>query len=200
MKRFSLAASCLVLFSFALQTNSPLPLGSPVPNPSVKLKDISGSMVSFNDAKDKNGLMVMFSCNTCPVVKKYQLRTLEVCKYALGNNIGVILLNSNEAQRDGGDSYADMKTYAQQQGYNFKYVLDEKSSMADAFGATRTPEIFLFSKDNKLVYHGAIDDNAMSPDAATRKHAILAIQEMLQGKDVSIKETRSVGCSIKRAG
>ncbi len=190
------AAFCVTVVQQNIQ--NPLPLGSPVPNPEVKMKDISGSMVSFNDSKDKNGLMVMFSCNTCPVVKRYQLRTLEVCKYALGNNIGVILLNSNEALRNNGDSYADMKTYAQQQGYNFKYVVDDKSVMADAFGATRTPEIFLFSKDNKLVYHGAIDDNAQSPDAVTRKHAIMAIQEMMQGKDVSVKETRSVGCSIKR--
>jgi hypothetical protein len=70
--------------------------------------------------------------------------------------------------------------------------------MADAFGANRTPELYLFNKEGKLVYHGAIDDNQNGPDASTRKHAIIAIDEMLAGKDVSMKETRSVGCSIKR--
>jgi thioredoxin-related protein len=175
-----------------------LPIGSPIPSPEVKMKDISGTEVSFKEAQKKNGLMVMFSCNTCPVVKRYQSRTLEVCKYASGKDIGVILLNSNEATRDDGDSYNDMKQYAKEQHYNFNYVLDNNSVMANAFGANRTPEIFLFNKEGKLVYHGAIDDNVNGPDQVTRKHAIIAIDEMIGGKDISIKETRSVGCAIKR--
>ena len=162
------------------------------------MKDITGTEVSFKDAQKKNGLLVMFSCNTCPVVKGYQSRTLEVCKYASDNGIGIILLNSNEATRDDGDSYNDMKEYAKNQRYNFNYVVDKNSEMADAFGANRTPEVYLFNKDGKLVYHGAIDDNPNSPDEVTRKHAIIAIDEMITGKDVSMKETRSVGCSIKR--
>src|SRR5712671_4052518 len=76
--------------------SDPLPIGSPIPNPEVKMKDISGKEVSFKDAMKKNGLLVMFSCNTCPVVHKYESRTVEICKKALDKNIGVILLNSNE--------------------------------------------------------------------------------------------------------
>lgn len=175
-----------------------LPIGSPIPKPEVKMKDITGSEVSFNDAQKKNGLLVMFSCNTCPVVKRYQSRSNEVCKYALDKEIGVILLNPNEAYRDNGDSYDDMKDYGKKNGYSWYYVVDNNSAMADAFGANRTPEIFLFNKEGKLVYHGAIDDNSNGPDQVTRKHAIIAIDEMLSGKEVSTKETRSVGCSIKR--
>src|SRR5258705_10829346 len=115
--------------------SDPLPICSYNPNPEVKMKDISGKEVSFKDAQKKNGLLVMFSCNTCPVVKKYQSRTMEVCKYALGNDIGVVLLNSNEATRGDGDSYDDMKEYAKEQGYYFNYVVDNNSTMADAFGA-----------------------------------------------------------------
>jgi thioredoxin-related protein len=177
---------------------NPLPIGAPIPKPDVKMKDITGVEVSFKDAQKKNGLLVMFSCNTCPVVRKYQSRTLEVCKYASGKDIGIILLNSNEATRDDGDSYDDMKDYAKEQRYNFNYVLDKNSVMADAFGANRTPEVFLFNKEGKLVYHGAIDDNQNGPDQVTRKHATIAIDEMIAGKDVSVKQTRSVGCSIKR--
>ncbi|HRO70696.1 MAG TPA: redoxin family protein [Chitinophagaceae bacterium] len=142
--------------------------------------------------------MVMFSCNTCPVVGKYQSRTLETAKIAVDNEVGVILLNPNEATRDRGESFDDMKSYGKDQGYEFSYVLDENSAMADAFGATRTPEIFLFDKTGKLVYHGAIDDNANGPDEVTRKHAKIAIEEMVGGKDVSTAKTRFVGCSIKR--
>jgi thioredoxin-related protein len=176
----------------------PLPIGSAIPKAEVKMKDISGKEVSFKDAMKKNGLLVMFSCNTCPVVHKYESRTVEICKKALANNIGVILLNSNEASRGDGDSYEDMKDYAGKLGYTWNYVVDAKSTMADAFGANRTPECFLFDKNSKLVYHGAIDDNSSGPDEVTRKHLSIAIEESVGGKDVSTKNTRSVGCSIKR--
>jgi len=200
MKKILFAALPVVLIStlFLNPVSNSLPIGAPIPNPEVKMKDIAGADVSFKDAQKKNGLLVMFSCNTCPVVKGYQSRTLEVCKYAADKNIGVILLNSNEATRNDGDSYNDMKEYAKEQKYNFNYVVDKNSAMADAFGANRTPEIFMFNKDGKLVYHGAIDDNPGSPDQVTRKHAIIAIDELVSGKDVSVKETRSVGCTIKR--
>jgi peroxiredoxin len=200
MKKLLFAALPLAAIAvMALRpVSDPLPIGSPIPSPEVKMKDISGAEVSFKDAQKKNGLLVMFSCNTCPVVKRYQSRTLEVCKYAISNDIGVVLLNSNEATRDDGDSYDDMKEYAREQGYYFNYVVDKNSAMADAFGANRTPECFLFDANGKLVYHGAIDDNSSGPDQVTRKHAMVAIEEMITGKDVSQKETRSVGCTIKR--
>ena len=178
--------------------SEPLAIGSSIPSPESKMKDISGKEIAFQDAMKKNGLLVMFSCNTCPVVKKYQSRTLETGKFALDNEIGVIVLNSNEATRDEGDSFDDMKQYAKEQGYNFNYVLDKNSVMADAFGATRTPELFLFDKSGKLVYHGAIDDNPNGPDKVTRQHAQLAMQEMVSGKTVSTTTTRFTGCSIKR--
>ena len=92
------------------------------------MKDITGKEVSFTDAQKKNGMLVMFSCNTCPVVKKYQSRTLAAAAYAAKNDIGVVLLNSNEGTRDDGDSFDDMKSYGKRQGYNFFYVLDDKSS------------------------------------------------------------------------
>ncbi len=200
-KIFFAAMPALVIAMLAFQpVNNTLPLGSPIPNPEVKMKDISENEICLKESIKKNGLLVMFSCNTCPVVKKYQSRTLEVAKYASENNIGVILLNSNEATRDDGDSYNDMKDYAKHQKYFFNYVVDQNSVMADAFGANRTPEVFLFNKDGKLVYHGAIDDNANGPDEVTRKHAILAIDESVAGKEIAVKETRSVGCGIKRKG
>lgn len=177
--------------------NDPLPIGSPVPKTDLKMKDISGKEVSFNDAMKKNGLLVMFSCNTCPVVKKYQPRTNEICQFALDNSFGVVLLNPNEAYRTDGDSYEDMKDYGKKQNYKWYYVLDHNSVMADAFGATRTPEVFLFNKEGKLAYHGAIDDNQNNGDEA-RKHLKIAMEELMGGKDVAVKTSRSVGCTIKR--
>ena len=178
--------------------NDPLPIGSAIPHADKKMKSVSGKETSFKESAGRNGLLVMFSCNTCPVVGKYQSRTLELGRYAASKDIGFVLLNANEATRDDGESYADMQAYAKEQGYVFNYLIDDHSAMADAFGASRTPEVFLFDKNSLLVYHGAIDDNPNSSGSVSRKHAQVAIDELIAGKDVSTKQTRSVGCGIKR--
>ncbi len=178
--------------------NDPLPLGSPIPSPEIKMKDVSGKTISLKDAKTDKGLLVMFSCNTCPYVIKNQSRAKEACQYATENSIGVAIINSNEANRNGADSYDAMKEYAEEQGYSWLYLVDEKSAIADAFGANRTPECFLFDNNGKLVYHGAIDDNPSDASSVSRKHLTEAINEMKAGKEVSIKKSRSVGCTIKR--
>lgn len=199
MKKLVFALMAIASFSAFTLIDAALPLGADIPKADVKMKDISGKDVSFADAKGKNGLLVMFSCNTCPVVKAYADRTKEICRYALDNGVGVILLNSNEGSRDGGDSFDAMKDFAKDQDYKWFYVEDKNSAMADAFGANRTPETFLFSKEGKLVYHGAIDNN-QDAESVSRVHLKEAINEMNGGKDVSVKESRSVGCSIKRKG
>jgi hypothetical protein len=201
MKKPALSFASLMimfLFDFRFATNNNLPLGSPLPQENLKLKDISGKEVSMKEAMKSNGLLVMFSCNTCPYVMRNIERTKEICAFALKNNIGVILLNSNEGARDQGDSFDDMKAYAKQQSYNWYYAVDKNNVLADAFGANRTPECFLFNKDARLVYHGAIDDNPQDAGGVQRQHLKEAISETVAGKEVSIKESRSVGCNIKR--
>lgn len=189
----------LIAFAaMAFRFIDPLPIGSVLPQATVKMKDINGKEISLKEASDKNGLLVMFSCNTCPYVIKNQERTNAICKYAQQHNIGVVLLNSNEAQRGNEDSYEAMKTYAKDQGYNWHYVVDNNSEIANAFGANRTPECFLFSNTDKLVYHGAIDDNPTDASNVTREHLKIAIDEMAGGKEVTVKESRSAGCTIKR--
>ena len=188
-----LPALSLMAFSYLNE----LPIGSSLPKATVQMKDVSGKEVSLKDAKKANGLLVMFSCNTCPYVIKNQQRTKEIAAFALQNNIGIILVNSNEAQRSDDDSFEAMKQYAKEQDYKWYYVADRNSELADAFGAKRTPECFLFNKEDKLVYHGAIDDNP-GGDAAQRKHLKEAMSELLANKEVSVKTTRSVGCGIKR--
>lgn len=192
---FVVIAAVLVAFR---PFSDPLPFGSSLPKADLKMKDISGKEVSFNDAKKKNGLLVMFSCNTCPWVIKNQSRTNEIAAYAQSKNVGVILLNSNEGQRGDDDSYEEMKQYAQKQGYKWYYAMDANSVMANEFGANRTPECFLFNAAGKHIYHGAIDDNPGNADGVNRQHLKAAIDEMLAGKDVSVKESRSMGCAIKR--
>ncbi len=175
-----------------------IPIGGDMPLADRKMKDISGKEVALQDAIKENGLLVMFSCNTCPYVIKNQDRTRAIAQYAAEQGIGIVLVNSNEAERGDADSYAAMQAYAQEQGYKWYYVVDENSVLADAFSANRTPECFLFNKDKKLVYHGAIDDNPSDASSVSREHLKAAMDEMKAGKEVSTKESRSVGCSIKR--
>lgn len=196
MKKFFL--SFLLMGAILGVDAQSLAVGSDLPMGDVKMKDISGKEVSIKDAMKQNGVMVMFSCNTCPYVIKNQQRTLQVASYAKQNNIGIILLNSNEATRDSDDSYDDMKAYAKNQGYDFYYTVDGDSKIANAFGATRTPEIFLFDARGKLQYKGAIDDNPNDASNVKRVHAREAISELVTGKAISVKESRSLGCSIKR--
>lgn len=200
MKRFFLTAIPVAAIA-ALMVNSagdPLPLGASIPSAEVKMKDISGKDVSLKDAKTGKGLLVMFSCNTCPYVVKNQKRTNDVCKYAQDKGLGVAILNPNEAKRSGDDSFNEMQTYAKDQGYKWFYLEDKNHILADAFGANRTPECFLFNGEGKLVYHGAIDDNPSDASSVNRKHLVVAIDEMNAGKDISVKQSKSVGCTIKR--
>jgi hypothetical protein len=176
---------------------SVLPLGSQVPKADIQMKDVSGKVISLQHVRQANGLLVMFSCNTCPYVVRNQARTKEICSYAGQHQIGVILLNSNAGSRDGGNSYAEMQSYAKAQGYQWYYAMDDNGTLATAFGARRTPECYLFDKSGSLVYHGAIDDSPGDPTAVQRHHLREAIDEMVAGKSVTVKETRSVGCSIQ---
>ncbi len=196
-KLFALPLLFVVLASMMLKP-SELRIGDKAPSPDTKMKDISGKSISFNDVKKKNGLLVVFSCNTCPWVIKNQQVAIEGYNYALSKNVGVIVLNSNEGQRSDADSKDAMAEYAKNQNYQWPYVIDENSMMADAFGAKVTPECYLFDKDMKLIYHGAITDNPKTPSESTRDHLKVAIDELVEGKSVSMSTSKAMGCGIKR--
>ncbi len=199
-----------VLVMFMLQSGfggniESLSLGSKAPMLDAKFKDISGSELSLSSAKRENGLLVVFSCNTCPYVRAWEGRYPELASKAKEANIGIIMLNSNEARRDGGESLDDMKSHAKENGYLdksgkplFAYAVDKDHKLADAFGATRTPETFLFDKDLKLVYKGAIDDNSKSEADVKESYLKNAIMALSKGDDIKTASTKSIGCSIKR--
>ncbi|MEO8174481.1 MAG: thioredoxin family protein [Sediminibacterium sp.] len=197
MKKMLFSLLCFCAMSFSPAPGS-LTIGSPIPLADLKMKDISGKEISIKDAVQSNGVLVMFSCNTCPYVVRNQARTKAITAFAKQNNIGVILLNSNEGARDDGDSFSEMQAYAKEQGYNFYYAVDANSKLADAFGATRTPEVYVFDAKGILQYKGAIDDNPTDENGVKRIHTREAISEMLVGKPVSVKESRSLGCTINR--
>lgn len=173
-------------------------VGSKAPKTEVEMLDVSGKKVTINNSMDKNGVLVMFSCNTCPYVIKNQERTKKIAAYAQKNNMGVIIINSNEAYRSKDDSYEAMQAYAKEQGYKWYYTIDENATVANAFGATRTPEVFLINNEGVVIYKGAIDDNPSDAANVKRKHLEIAIAEAVKGKEITVKESKSVGCTIKR--
>tara|TARA_B110000091_G_scaffold26427_1_gene25893 strand:- start:103 stop:501 length:399 start_codon:yes stop_codon:yes gene_type:complete len=119
----------------------------------------------------------------------------EKCK---NNNIGMVYINSNQAKRDGDDSVEKMINHSKEMGYTFPYLIDKNSAMANAFGAKTTPHIFLFNNEKTLIYKGAIDNNYKSANDVTENYLLDALENVSNQQAISIKETKAVGCSIKR--
>ena len=161
------------------------------------MKDVSGKDISLGEAKTGKGLLVIFSCNTCPYVKLSEKRIKEYTDYALANGIGCVLVNSNEAQRTEDDSFDEMVKYHKNQGLKCYYTVDEKSQLADAFGAGRTPQCFVFDKKG-LIYKGAIDDNVKNVEAAKQHYLKEALMALVKNEKPATQESRSIGCTIKR--
>jgi peroxiredoxin len=173
-----------------------LKLGDKAPKADLKMKGVDGKEVSIAEVAGKKGTLVIFTCNHCPFVKAWETRIAEIGNAAVKNGIGVIAINPNDPAEFAEDSYDQMQARAKQRGFQFAYVVDATSDVARAFGASRTPEIFLFDANGKLVYHGAVDDNKDAKNVD--KHYLSdAIEAVADGKPVAVSETKAVGCSIK---
>lgn len=177
-----------------------LPIGSKAPKTDYKMQNVFGKVATLNKIKGENGLLVIFSCNTCPYVEKSNDRYTILAKLCKEKGVGMVAVNSNEAYRsDKGESLREMKHYAISNKYSFNYVLDKNNKLADAYGATRTPHVFLFNKDLILVYKGAIDSDAKYRIQNVKTHFLQnAINNMISGEKIEPNATKAIGCSIKR--
>ncbi len=164
----------------------------------VKMEDISGAKISLNDAKKENGVLVLFSCNTCPFVMQWESRYTDLKAWADKHKVGMVVLNSNHQKHESDESMEAMKKHGKEKGYNFYYLLDSESAIANAFGGQTTPHAFLFDGKMKLAYKGAIDDSYKSAEDVKQPYLKNAIADVSGGKEVAISETKPVGCSIKR--
>ena len=177
-----------------------LAIGADAPMREIKMKNVSGAELSIAAAAGKKGTLVMFICNHCPWVKAWQGRIAAVGNAAMKQGVGVIAINSNDPQQFPEDSFDRMKDRARSVGYKFPYVMDATSEVGRAFGATHTPEIYLFDVNGKLVYHGAVDDNAHEENAVQHRWMKEAVDAVAAGKAVPVAETKALGCSIKLRG
>ena len=175
-----------------------LEIGDAAVHTDVKMLDVSGKQVSLSEVSGENGLLVLFSCNSCPFVLRWENRYPELKKIADQNKVGMIVLNSNYQNRNGNDSFEEMKKHAGEKEYNFYYVVDKDSKIANAFGGQTTPHAFLFNSQKKLVYKGAIDDNYENASDVKQPYLKDAILSLGKGEILRISETKPMGCSIKR--
>lgn len=174
-----------------------LAIGATAPLTDVKMMNVDGKNVAFADVKGAKGTLVVFTCNHCPWAQAWESRIIALGNEYSKKGIGVMLVNSNDPMAYEEDAYDVMQARAKERGMDFPYVVDATSDLARAFGASHTPEAFLFNKNGKLVYHGAVDDNAKQPDQVTSRWLQDALAATAAGKPVAVKETKSMGCGIK---
>ncbi len=201
MKKTLSVLFCLLC---AISLNAQLKLGAIPLMLDDQLQSTMGETTSLNDAKKANGILVVFSCNTCPFVVgtedfpgwERQYNTLYDLAESL--NIGMILVNSNEAKRTGVDSYEEMLKHSQAQHYKMPYLVDVNSTMANIFGAKTTPHAFLLNAKMELVYMGSIDNIWDKQRKEDVPYLVNAMQQLAAQKKIKMDSSAPKGCSIKR--
>ncbi len=203
MNTFKCSLVIVIVMFFSLRAEAfqyaQLQIGSKAPMSDQKVTDVTGRNLTLREVAQENGLLVIFSCNTCPSILKLETRYAELSGITRSNKIGMVALNPNEDTRERGDGMEDMIKRARKAGYDFPYALDKNHVIADAFGATQTPYVYLFNGEMELVYSGAIDDNMNNASAVKNNYLKDAIDQMLKGEKVSNAKTKSMGCTIKRS-
>ncbi len=181
------------LFGEEMATST-LSIGSKAPD--FILKGTDGKYYTLDSLYTKKMLVVVFACNHCPYVQAYEERIKQIQK-DFAADLQVVSINSNDDVKYPDDSFEEMVKRTAKIQFNFPYLRDEEQSIAKSFGATHTPEIFLFDSLRKLAFHGKVDDNWQDENSVHTKYLRNAINELLAGKKISVPETFTIGCTIK---
>jgi peroxiredoxin len=164
--------------------------------PPFALPGVDGRQHALEDYADSELLVLIQSCNHCPYVLAWEGRMKAINEDYAGRGVAIVAVNSNDASRYPVDSFAEMRKRAEAEGFGFDYLHDEDQSLARALGAERTPEVFVFARDRRLVYHGAIDDSR--DETAVRSNYLRdALDAALAGGEPAVAETPAVGCTVK---
>ena len=161
------------------------------------LRGVDNREHTLVDYADKDILVVFFTCNHCPYVRAWEDRIVQTQANYAGKGVQLAAISANDAQQFPDDSFAKMQERAQEKGFNFPYLYDKTQEIAQAYGAERTPEFFVFDKQRFLQYHGALDDNYDEPGAVQNYYLRDALDAVLAGQTPATAETPPVGCTIK---
>lgn len=167
------------------------------------LKNVDGKYVSLSDYKDEKGVIVIFTCNHCPYAQAWEQRIIDLDKKFDPKGYPVVAIQPNDPDLAPGDSFDKMKERANEKNYTFPYLMDEKQEVYKAYGAKRTPHVYILeNKGNDFIvqYIGAVDDNYKDPEAVEKKYASNAVKALLKGHQPDPRKTKAIGCSIKDKG
>lgn len=168
--------------------------------PDFSLPGVDGKTWSLKDFADKKLLVVVFSCNHCPYVVGSEDRMNNFYADYAPKGVGMIAINSNEADNHPTDSFEHMKIRAREKGIKYAYVRDETQEVARKYGALRTPHFYVFDQDRKLQYTGRMDDNPRNPGKETTHELRDAVDALLAGKKPAVQLTNPIGCNVKWKG
>ncbi len=195
MKLKMVTATTLLITVIAVITAAAgIGIGDAIVDADVKMKNTDGSMVSINDVKGEKGTLVIFTCGHCPFVIAWQDTMVELGNTYMKKGIGVVFVNSNDPAV-AGDTFENMQAMAKKEGYDFPYLVDATSGVAKNFGAKKTPDVFLFNAEGKLVYQGAVGDGGRKPSGDIWLKD--ALDALVAGEPIDPAQTKAVGCSIK---
>lgn len=179
----------------ALTYSKGMPVGTSAP--AFSLPGIDGTTHTLATYKDANVLVVVFTCNHCPYAKACEGRLIEIQADYADRGVRLVAINPNNASAYPDDSFENMKVRAKEKGFNFPYLHDESQTVARAYDAACTPDIFVFDADRKLTYNGRIDDNWQDESKVTKRDLRTAIDAALHKKPLPFDAVASMGCSIK---
>jgi hypothetical protein len=171
--------------------------GDPMPRTGTRAVGVDGLEIVVDNYMGDAGTLVIFTCNSCDYGKRLNRRAVELAHLYRLQGIGAMLINSNDPSYDSADGLEQMKTMAQELELKVPYVVDDGSVIAKAFGATVTPEVFLFDGGGRLVYRGAVNDDPDGVLDAGQEWLAWALDSLVKGDDVSQPVTRAVGCDIR---
>jgi thioredoxin-related protein len=193
-----------VFFLFMWHGFAQLRVKDKAPMQLIDMKSVNGNMYSLNSLKKDKGLIVIFSCNSCPFVvgsddfPGWEMQYDSLYNEALANDIGFVLVNSNEGKRSQADSYEEMIKHAKEQNYTMPYVVDEQAALANAFGAKTTPHVYFFDQKLTLIYTGSIDNSWDKGRKNDQFYLFDTIKAHGKGKKIKPNTTEPKGCGIKR--
>jgi peroxiredoxin len=164
--------------------------------PRFELPGVDGRDHSLDDYADAHLLVLIQSCNHCPYVQAWEGRMIDLQREFGDRSVRIVAVNSNDAGSHPEDSFDEMRARAEREGFNFDYLYDEPQAIARGLGAERTPEVFVFDRERRLRYHGAIDDSR-DENAVSQRYLRDAIETLLAGHEPDLTETPPVGCTVK---
>ena len=169
------------------------------PAPDFSLPGVDQQGYSLQGFSEKQVLVVVFSCNHCPYVQAYEDRLIAIQRDYAARGVQLVAINSNDDVNYPEDNFDNMVARAKAKGFNFPYLRDASQEVARAYGATHTPQLFVFDQDRRLRYTGKIDDNWQRPDAVSRRYLREALDALLEKKQPTEPSTHAIGCTIKWA-